>query len=372
MLRTDALIIGGGPAGLAAAIALRLKGMRVLVVDCTCPPVDKACGEGLMPNGVDSLKTIGIDLDLEAAGRFSGIRFLSGPDTVDARFPSGFGVGMRRICLHEQLVAHAGCRGVDMRWGVKRTTAADGEYRIDGEPVRARYVIGADGQNSIVRRSAGLDRCWYDSFRYGFRQHFRIEPWSEFVEVHWERDKQIYIAPVGPHEIGVAVLTTNPRMRVQAALDCFPALSRRLSHRTTSSRELGAVTRNRRLRRVSTDRVALIGDASGSVDAITGEGLSLAFLEAQVLAESLSRGNLALYERTHAHLFRRSRVMARLLIALSKNDRVRRRVLHAAARQPDVFASLLGFHIGQQSLLEIRPEQLLHFGRNFLTGYAAD
>jgi menaquinone-9 beta-reductase len=370
MVTTDALIIGGGPAGLAAAIALRLQGMHVLVVDCSCPPVDKACGEGLMPNGVESLKALGVDLDLEGAGPFSGIRFLSGPDTVDAHFPSGFGVGMRRISLHEQLLAHAGSLGVDMRWGAKCTAAAGGEYRVGGELVRAGHVIGADGQNSMVRRSAGLHRCWYDSFRYGFRQHFRIEPWSEFVEVHWEADKQIYIAPVGPREIGVAVLTTDPRIRVRAALDCFPALGRRLSYCNTSSRELGAVTRNRRLRRVTTDHVALVGDASGSVDAITGEGLSLAFLEARVLAESLSHGNLALYENRHAHLFHRSRVMARLLMALSENDHLRRRVLHAAAGQPDVFASLLGFHVGQRSLLDIRPAQLLHFGRNFLTGCA--
>lgn len=371
MVTTDALIIGGGPAGLAAAIALRLKGMRALVVDCTCPPVDKACGEGLMPNGVDSLRALGVDLDIEGAGRFSGIRFLSGPDTVDAHFPSGFGVGVRRIGLHEQLRAYAERCGAGVRWGVKRVVTAGGEYRIDGELVQAGYLIGADGQNSMVRRSAGLDRCWYDSFRYGFRQHFRIEPWSEFVEVYWEADKQIYVAPVGPREIGVAVLTTDPRMRVRAALDCFPALHRRLAHCVTSSRELGAVTRNRRLRRVTTDRVALIGDASGSVDAITGEGLSLAFLEAQVLAASLRGGGLAFYERRHAHLFRRSRVMARLLMALSKNDGLRRHVLRAAAGQPDVFASLLGFHVGQKSLLDIRPAELIEFGRNFLTGCAA-
>jgi flavin-dependent dehydrogenase len=367
MLTADALIIGGGPAGLAAAIALRHQGMRTLVVDSATPPVDKACGEGLMPNGVEILKTFGVDMNLERARRFRGIRFISGEDTIEASFPSGFGVGMRRTSLHAQLLAAAERCGVALRWKIKRVIVSEAECRIDDEIIHASYLIGADGQNSIVRRSVGLDRCRYNSFRYGFRQHFRIEPWSEFVEVYWAPDKQIYIAPVGPCEVGVAVLTADPRVRVRQALAGFPVLARRLSECTVSSRELGAVTRNRRLHRVTTARTALIGDASGSVDAITGEGLSLAFRQAQVLAESLSRGVLSFYEQQHTQLFRTSRMMARLLLVLSKNDRLRRRALHATAAQPDLFANLLGFHVGQKSLLEMRTTGLLQFGRSFLT-----
>ena len=52
MIRCDALIAGGGPAGLAAAIALRQKGLDVLVADALWPPIDKACGEGLMPDAL--------------------------------------------------------------------------------------------------------------------------------------------------------------------------------------------------------------------------------------------------------------------------------------------------------------------------------
>lgn len=371
MLTTDALVIGGGPAGLAAAIALRQIGMQVLVVDCTHPPVDKACGEGLMPNGIDSLRALDINLDSARVGRFAGIRFVSGPDTADARFPAGFGMGVRRTFLHEQLLAHAEQCGVSLRWSVKPVDIAAGNYWIGGERVQAGYLIGADGQNSAVRRSVGLDRYRYDSFRYGFRQHFRREPWSEFVEVYWDAGKQIYVAPVGRAEVGVAILTSDPRMRVHPAVACFPALHRRLAGCSASSRELGALTRNRRLRKVSKNRVALIGDASGSVDAITGEGLSLAFLQAQTLAKSLSRGNLDFYEERHAQLFRRSRAMARVLMLLSKNDRLRRRALHAAAEQPDLFTNLLEFHVGQKSLSDIRAAQVIHFGRDFLAGCAA-
>jgi 2-polyprenyl-6-methoxyphenol hydroxylase-like FAD-dependent oxidoreductase len=57
---TDVLVIGGGPAGLAAAIAARRKGFSVAVVDAAVPPIDKACGEGLMPDALSALAELGI------------------------------------------------------------------------------------------------------------------------------------------------------------------------------------------------------------------------------------------------------------------------------------------------------------------------
>ena len=69
---TDVLVIGGGPAGLAAAIAARMKGFEVTVVDGTKPPIDKACGEGLMPDGLAALRRIGVGLGREHGASFRG------------------------------------------------------------------------------------------------------------------------------------------------------------------------------------------------------------------------------------------------------------------------------------------------------------
>ena len=55
---TDVFVIGGGPAGLAAAIAARRRGLDVTVADCSVPPIDKACGEGIMPDGLAATKMI--------------------------------------------------------------------------------------------------------------------------------------------------------------------------------------------------------------------------------------------------------------------------------------------------------------------------
>jgi flavin-dependent dehydrogenase len=325
----------------------------------------------LMPNGLESLQALGVKLDPGCGGVFRGIRFISDSDTVDARFPTGTGFALRRVALHKQLARAAEDAGIETRWGVKRVSVVDGECRVGDERIQPDYIIGADGQNSTVRRTANLESCWYDSCRYGFRQHFNVTPWSEFVEVYWGRAKQVYVAPVGPAEVGVAVLTNDPADRVQKAIDAVPALRERLTPAKAFTRERGSMTRNRRLRRVTTNRIALIGDAAGSVDAVTGEGLSLAFLQAQLLAQSLSGGSLVLYERQHSQLFRRARLMSRLLGILSRRDDVRKRALHAAATQQEIFASLLGFHVGQQSLLAVRPAQLVEFGRIFLKSCAA-
>ncbi len=70
--RTDIFVVGGGPAGLAAAIAARLKGFDVVVADAAQPPIDKACGEGLMPDSLDTLRTLGIAFDPEQSFVFRG------------------------------------------------------------------------------------------------------------------------------------------------------------------------------------------------------------------------------------------------------------------------------------------------------------
>ncbi len=84
MRDTDVFICGGGPAGLAAAIACRLHGFDVIVADCAKPPIDKACGEGLLPDALEALRTLGVVLDPEHAGVFRGIRFTDTQHSVFA------------------------------------------------------------------------------------------------------------------------------------------------------------------------------------------------------------------------------------------------------------------------------------------------
>jgi hypothetical protein len=102
-LDTVVFIVGGGPAGLAAGIAIRQKGLRVKVADPTQPPIDKACGEGLMPNTMASLKELGVGLRPGDAIPFRGIRFINEGVAAEGAFTESYGLGIRRTILHKAL-----------------------------------------------------------------------------------------------------------------------------------------------------------------------------------------------------------------------------------------------------------------------------
>ncbi len=277
----DVLVIGGGPVGLAAAIAARRKGLSVILADGCEPSIDKACGEGVLPDGLAAAARLGLHLPLSSSFAFRGIRFHGDNVSVAAEFPNGWGRGFRRTTLHRALAVQAEQCGVELRWGCA----------IGGlQDIPARWIVGADGTASRVRGWAGLEATRRDARRFGFRRHFRLEPWTDYVEIHWGAGCQIYVTPVAPDEVCVAVISRDPKLRVPDALRRFPPLLARLEGAPESSEERGAVTASRQLRRVVAGNVALIGDASGSVDAITGEGLCLGFHQALALADAIGIG----------------------------------------------------------------------------------
>jgi menaquinone-9 beta-reductase len=336
--KNDVFVIGGGPIGLGTAIAARRKGFSVTLADAMEPPIDKACGEGVLPDGLAVAACLGLQLPDRDSFDFRGICFHGEGVSVAADFPSGPGRGIRRTTLHRALVEEAERSGVDVRWNCS----------IAGlEGIDARWIVGADGIGSRVRQWAGLTACRRDTRRYGFRRHFQRPPWTDYVEIYWGEGCQIYITPVAPDEVSVALLSRDPKLRVIDALRQFPALAAKLDGVPESSRERGALTSSRRLRRVTRDNVALTGDASGSVDAISGEGLCIGFHQALALADAMERRNLNLYESAHRRLSVRPRFMADFMLTMDRWPWLRRRALPALASHPDLFAGLLAMHVGQ-------------------------
>jgi flavin-dependent dehydrogenase len=170
------------------------------------------------------------------------------------------------------------------------------------------------------------------------------------VEVHWGDLGQAYITPVGPEEICVATVARDPSIRMGAVLNSLPGLRLNLAGARELSRVRGALTTTRRLRRVTIGKVALVGDASGSADAVTGEGIGLSFRQALLLAEAIAIENLEIYESGHPLIQRMPHLMSRVMLRMDAWPWMRERAMSVLSGQPQLFAHLLALHLGERSL----------------------
>lgn len=363
---TDVLVVGGGPAGLAAAIAARKKGFAVTVVDGAKPPIDKACGEGLMPDTVSALGELGIKIHTDDGRRYRGLRFLDEKTSAETSLLDAPGIGVRRTVLHQRMVERTEECGIFLLWNTLVTGLTPNGAMVGGSELTAKWVIGADGIRSRVRRWCGLDPSSQGAVRFGHRRHYRVKPWTDYMEIYWGKGMQAYVTPVGNEETCVVLIADNPRTRFEEVRREFPRLASSLEGGELNSTERGAVTEMRSLERVYRGNVALIGDASGSVDAITGEGLCLGFRQAMALAEALEAEDLETYQKAHRRLSKRLKAMGRLLLWLGRNTAVRRRALKALASDPELFARLLAVHAGESSPRQFATTSM-RLGWQFLT-----
>ncbi|MDE3103591.1 MAG: FAD-dependent monooxygenase [Acidobacteriota bacterium] len=364
---TDVFVVGAGPAGVAAALAAARAGMRVVVADGSAPPIDKACGEGLMPDSIAALAQLGVSLDGVPSAEFHGIRFVERGKVAEAKFPDGVGRGVRRTVLHPLLLEHAERAGVSFRWRTVVRSVEGDRLAMPGAEVRARWIVGADGHQSRVRRWAGLEAGKLSSQRIGLRQHFAVQPWSSFVEVYWCDKGQAYVTPVAHDEICVAFLAREKFSSVAEALAHFPELASRLAGVAASDTPRGAVSLVKQLRSVARGQVALIGDASGSVDAITGEGMAIGFRQAVALAEAMVAGDLSRYQAAHRQIGQLPRFMSQGMLMMDRQRLVRRQVLRALTRKPALFARMMQVHVGHVPLRLLGETGLLRLGAGLLT-----
>ena len=331
----DLLVAGGGPAGLATAILGARAGLEVVVVERRHGPVDKACGEGLMPHAVALLGSVGV----EPPGRsFHGITYVDDRHRVTGRFRSGAGRGVRRTALHAGLLEAATVAGVRIEHGdVGPVSQNATSVRCSG--FHAHYLAAADGLHSPIRAALGLARPAGGPRRWGIRRHHLMTPWSDCVEVYWSEDAEAYVTPVADDCVGVAILTSQ-KGGFDAHLGEFPALQERV-HGCAHGPDRAAGPLRQRVRSRTAGRVLLVGDAAGYVDALTGEGLGIAFGAAELLVQCVTADRPQDYDRRWRRMSRRYRLLTAAVLQASAMRPLRTRIVPAAAQFPGVFSGVV-------------------------------
>lgn len=383
----DVICVGGGVAGATTAGVLARGGRRVLVLERSCVPRDKACGEGILPHGVHVLDRLGVPLPRATLTR--GIHFRIGGESLVLDFPEGHGVAVRRFYLDDALRRFAIEAGAEVRQATVRqvdvfkevaerqpgtsraATLLEGRASSGCPPARdssrpvgrekadpagrsgpgptmggrvstdqgifeGNLLVGADGIHSVFHRDLGLRRRdpagGAGSRRIGFSTHltgFRASP--DLVEVVCFDGGEVYIAPV-PGGLTLVALLVEERLGLRAS-DVFAFVSQLLPDRAVGTRLATPVLGSSPLA-YSVDRIAgenwmLVGDSAGRIDPITGEGLSVALTSGVMAAEAAERalsgeGSLLEYE-TRVRAFRRPlEQVTSLLLYMSRHPRLAR------------------------------------------------
>ena len=356
----DVAVVGGGPAGLAAAIAAARRGLSTVVLERGAVPADKACGEGLLPPGVRALEHLGVMPYLPPSSMrpFAGVRFVQEDGSfLDAMLPGGGGLGIRRTALVAALARRAEALGVKL-WPQSAVRGVIRHYEttflsLARGDLEARVIVAADGLHSRLRRGAGLCAPPGRRRRVALRQHYAVSPWTDRVEVYVDGRGEAVVTPVAHDTVNVNVVWEHGAVagRTMAEhLERFPSLRERLAAAAITSTVKGAGPMAVRARRRTAHRLVLVGDAAGFVDSISGDGLSIAFASALTLGEylpaAITRGatvaSLRGYEHAARRIFRSYWTVTQALLWIARHPRCRTALIRRLARHPAVCQAIMG------------------------------
>jgi 2-polyprenyl-6-methoxyphenol hydroxylase-like FAD-dependent oxidoreductase len=359
----DVAIAGGGPAGATLAILLGRGGLRVDLYEARRFPREKPCGEGVMPGGVAVLGRLG--LLAEVGGQaLRVVRYHGFGLTASAPLgrPGASALAQRRLRLDDVLLGAAratpGVR-VFEEATVEGAALADGRavgLRVGGELRRAALVVGADGLESPVRRSLGLDGSARGSRRLGVRMHFRLaagHPPSDHLEIFVGRGHELYAAPLPDGELLVAGLCDEGALGgdARAALARWiaehPYLRELLDGATPLTAPAGRTRVDRRARAGYAPGAVLLGDAARASDPLTAGGIAHALCTAERLAAAVPRyltegdAALARFDRERHRLLRAHDWLTRALVQIVRRPTLARVTLHLMRAAPPLMRRLV-------------------------------
>jgi menaquinone-9 beta-reductase len=310
VLEADVVVVGGGPAGAAAAITLAKAGRDVIVVDRARFPRDKCCGDGLTAGALRHLEALGLRPDAVASWQTVDDVWVRSPSGRTACFPMPRGQGVfaavaERADLDAALLDVARAVGAKVHdgHGLTGARAVDGhvELEVDGlGPVRAPYAIGADGMWSPLRKALDADEPGYLGEWHAFRQYFSgVGPKAKDLWVWFEADllpgyAWSFPLPDGRANVGFGILRSSG-IPVRSMKELWPELLRRAHVRDVLGPDASAEATHRawpipaRIDKapLHAGRALFVGDAAAASDPMTGEGIAQALVTGRLAAHAI-------------------------------------------------------------------------------------
>ncbi len=365
----DLLVIGGGPAGAAAAAWAARFGLDVLLVERAHFPREKACAEYLSPEAARDLDGLGVLSAVEAeAAKLDGMRIVAddGADVV-GRFRAGgryapyrpYGLALPRSRLDTLVLGAAAAAGAEVLQGVTCETLVLEDGVVAGAVLRSgdrrwtqrsRVVAGADGVHSVVARRLGLSRHGATR-RLALVAHLAgAREMRDCGEMFVRHGRYLGLAPIGGGLVNVAAVVPasearavarDPAAFLRRELDGYPELRARFASARIVREVLVAGPFARTTRRSTADGALLVGDAADFFDPFTGEGIFAALrggrLAAEILAAALRAGEatraaLAPYRRARRRAFAGKWVFERLVGLAATRPGLMRRYVHRMGR----------------------------------------
>jgi len=345
--RYDLIVIGGGSAGMAAAIFTAHAGKKVLVFDASGPAFDKPCGEGFMPPAVFALEELGVELP--PSRKLVGVKFVTETGQSASAFFSRdtLALGIRRRYLREAMWKRAKDLGVEIRHEVVDAVHHD-QQKVTVNGVEGDYLCVASGANGKILHKLGLakgDKRSTPVHRVGMRRHINMQPWSDFVEVYWRDHCELYITPVADHCVNIAVLSWKP-LSFEAALKKFPEVEAKINSASWDDEPAGKAPLYHRSRRVRSGRVLIAGDAAMFLDAMTGEGNTLAIRSGMAAARAVINGKPYFYPFYWISVVWRYWLLTRPVLIASRHVSLKKYVLHLITVAPGLMQTAINFLTG--------------------------
>ena len=327
-------IVGGGPVGLFLSLKLAQKGHYVDLFEFRNWPIDKVCGQGITPKGIQLLNDLGIETS-ELGCTFDGIKFFDGDVILQGNFNTGVAKGIKRSDLSNALylrcVNHPLINLINKKVDVFKNGKTV-KVQTENFTKIYSYLFCCEGLNSQTRKKLKLEKKNVTSFllgpRFGARFHYKVSPWRQMVEVYWNNGIECYVTPVNEHEVEIAFLWFEDQIKFknlkENLINCFSEFLPFVSVDLISDFKVYGPFNNCS-KKLKDGNIYFVGDAYCFQDGITGEGLSLGFMCATHLANHFKNFSLLNYLAIRIYYLKYTFFIL-LLLTLSKFPRIRKLV----------------------------------------------